>query len=180
MNILNFAKVFALSIVLIIFSFLINNYLTFGGNWPGAFSINKSLNFLSIIQFSLYLFAIIFPIFFFNFYNKELSIIKLADYFENTNGFIIRFAFWSVLIIGIIDALISLLIIEGFIEYFFGKSRQAFLCMQGSCLQYCPAYTSICCTVQIVANVLQQKSFDKLITPLTQFGFVLIYTFFDK
>ena len=122
MNILNFAKVFALSIVLIIFSFLINNYLTFGGNWPGAFSINKSLNFFSIIQFSLYLFAIVFPIFFFNFYHKELSIIKLADYFENVNGFIIRFAFWSVLIIGIIDALISLLIIEGFIEYFFGKS----------------------------------------------------------
>ena len=122
MNISNFAKVFSLSIILIVFSFLINNYLTFGGNWPGAGSVLSSLNFYSIFQFSLYLFAIIFPIFFINFYYKELSIIKLADYLENTNGFIIRFAFWAVLIIGIIDAVISLLIIEGFIEHFFGKS----------------------------------------------------------
>ena len=122
MNILNFAKVFSLSIVLIIFAFLINNYLTFGGNWPGASSVIKSFNLYSIIQFSLYLFAIIFPIFFINFFHKDLSIIKLADCLEGTNGFIIRFSFWAVLIIGIIDAVISLLIIEGFIEYFLGKS----------------------------------------------------------
>jgi TRAP-type mannitol/chloroaromatic compound transport system permease small subunit len=122
MNILNFAKFFSISIVLIVFSFLINNYLTFGGNWPGAKSIFRGLNFYSIIQFSLYLFAIIFPIFLINFYQKKLSLIKLADYFEKMNGFIVRFAFWAVLIIGIIDALISLLIIEGIIEYFFGKS----------------------------------------------------------
>ena len=122
MNISNFAKVFSLSIILIIFSFLINNYLTFGGNWPGASSVINSLNFFSIFQFSLYLFAIIFPIFFINFYYQELSLTKLADYLEITNGFIVRFAFWAVLIIGIIDAVISLLIIEGFIEHFFGKS----------------------------------------------------------
>ena len=122
MNISNFAKVFSLSIILIIFSFLINNYLTFGGNWPGASSVINSLNFYSIFQFSLYLFAIIFPIFFINFYHQELSLTKLADYLEITNGFIVRFAFWAVLIIGIIDAVISLLIIEGFIEHFFGKS----------------------------------------------------------
>ena len=122
MNISNFAKVFSLSIILIIFSFLINNYLTFGGNWPGASSVINSLNFYSIFQFSLYLFAIIFPIFFINFYYQELSLTKLADYLEITNGFIVRFAFWAVLIIGIIDAVISLLIIEGFIEHFLGKA----------------------------------------------------------
>lgn len=122
MNILYFAKFFSISIVLIIFSFLVNNYLTFGGNWPGAKSIFSALNIYSIVQFSLYLFAITFPILVIKFYQKELSLIKLADYFEKMNGFIIRFAFWAVLIIGIIDALISLLIIEGFIEHFFGKS----------------------------------------------------------
>ena len=122
MNILNFAKIFSIGIILVIFSFLINNYLTFGGNWPGASSIFTTLNFYSIFQFLLYLFSIVFPVFFINFYQKELSLIKLADYLENINSFIIRFAFWSVLIIGIIDALISLLIIEGFIEYFFGVS----------------------------------------------------------
>ena len=47
---------------------------------------------------------------------------KEQNFFENTNGYIIRSAFWAVFIIGIVDAVISLLIIEGFIELFFGKS----------------------------------------------------------
>lgn len=122
MNSINFAKIFSISIVLIIFAFLINNYLTFAGNWPGPFKLYKEFNFYSLIQFILYVFAILFPIFYVNFFNKKLSIIKIADYLEATNNFIIRFAFWSVLIIGIIDAIISLLIIEGVIEHLLGRS----------------------------------------------------------
>ena len=122
MNSINFAKIFSISIVLIIFAFLINNYLTFAGNWPGPFKLYKEFNFYSLIQFILYVFAILFPIFYVNFFNKKLSIIKIADYLEATNNFIIRFAFWSVLIIGIIDAIISLLIIEGVIERLLGRS----------------------------------------------------------
>ncbi len=122
MNTVNLAKLFSISVILIVFVFLINNYLTFGGDWPGAFSIKNDLNIYSSIQFSLYLFAIFLSIFFVFFYKKNLSLIKIADFFENTNGYIIRSAFWGVFIIGIVDALISLLIIEGFIEYFFGKS----------------------------------------------------------
>ena len=122
MNTLNFAKIFSIAIVLFVFSFLINNYLTFGGNWPGALSINKNINIFSSIQISLYFFALLFPIFLVYFYKKDISLTTIADFFDNTNSYIIRFAFWAVFIIGIVDAVISLLIIEGFIEHFFGKS----------------------------------------------------------
>tara|TARA_Y100000746_G_scaffold128626_1_gene110101 strand:- start:473 stop:1396 length:924 start_codon:yes stop_codon:yes gene_type:complete len=122
MNTLNFAKIFSIAIVLFVFSFLINNYLTFGGNWPGALSINKNINIFSSIQISLYFFALLFPIFLVYFYKKDISLTSIADFFDNTNSYIIRFAFWAVFIIGIVDAIISLLIIEGFIEHFFGKS----------------------------------------------------------
>ena len=122
MNTLNFAKIFSIAIVLFVFSFLINNYLTFGGNWPGALSINKNINIFSSIQISLYFFALLFPIFLVYFYKKNISLTNIADFFDNTNNYIIRFAFWAVFIIGIVDAIISLLIIEGFIEHFFGKS----------------------------------------------------------
>ena len=122
MNTLNFAKIFSIAIVLFGFSFLINNYLTFGGNWPGALSINKNINIFSSIQISLYFFALLFPIFLVYFYKKDISLNTIADFFDSTNNYIIRFAFWAVFIIGIVDAIISLLIIEGFIEHFFGKS----------------------------------------------------------
>ena len=122
MNTLNFAKIFSIAIVLFVFSFLINNYLTFGGNWPGALSVNKNINIFSSIQISLYFFALLFPIFLVYFYKKDISLTGIADFFDNTNSYIIRFAFWAVFIIGIVDAIISLLIIEGFIEHFFGKS----------------------------------------------------------
>ena len=122
MNTINFAKIFSISIVLIVFSFLINNYLTFAGNWPGPFKFYEEFNFYSIIQFSLYIFAILTPIYLVNVFSDELSLIKIAEYLEKINDFIIRFAFWSVLIIGIVDAVISLLIIEGVAEYMFGRS----------------------------------------------------------
>ena len=122
MNTLNFAKIFSIAIVLFVFSFLINNYLTFGGNWPGALSINKNINIFSSIQISLYFFALLFPIFLVYFYKKDISLTYIANFFDNINSYIIRFAFWAVFIIGIVDAIISLLIIEGFIEHFFGKS----------------------------------------------------------
>ena len=90
MNTFNLAKLFSITIVLYIFAFLINNYLTFGGNWPGAFSVNKEINIYSSIQISLYLFSLFFPFFLVYLYKKEIGLIALAEFFDNTNGFIIH------------------------------------------------------------------------------------------
>ena len=122
MNSINFAKFFSISIVLSVFAFLINNYLTFAGNWPGPLELFEKFNFYSSIQFFLYFLAIFYPIYLINFFREEISIIKIANYLEKTNDYIVRFAFWSVLIIGIVDAIISLLIIEGATELLLGKS----------------------------------------------------------
>ena len=121
MNTSNISKYLSLSLIFIIFAFLINNYLTFAGDWPGAFSLTDSINPYSVIQFLLYVLAIILPILYI-YSNQDLDNLKLANNLENLNGFIIRFGFWSVFIIGIIDAIISLLIIEGFLEQLIGKS----------------------------------------------------------
>ena len=121
MNINNISKFFSISLILIVFAFLINNYLTFAGDWPGPFTIYESTNIYSSIQFFLYVLAFIIPIILINYY-KNLDNLTLANNFEKLNDYIIRFGFWSVLIIGIVDALISLLIIEGFLEQLLGKS----------------------------------------------------------
>ena len=121
MNISNISKFFSICLILIVFAFIINNYLTFAGDWPGAFTIYKSANIYSSFQFFLYVLAIIFPLIFI-YYNQKLDNLTLANNLERVNDFIIRFGFWSVLIIGIIDAIISFLIIEGFLEQMIGKS----------------------------------------------------------
>tara|TARA_A100001011_G_scaffold398605_1_gene503664 strand:- start:6190 stop:7110 length:921 start_codon:yes stop_codon:yes gene_type:complete len=121
MNIVNISKFISISLILIVFAFLINNYLTFAGDWPGPFSLFESINLYSSIQLLLYIFAIIAPILLI-YTKKDLNNLSLADDLEKLNGFIVRFGFWSVLIIGIVDAIISLLIIEGFLEILLGKS----------------------------------------------------------
>ena len=121
MNISNISKFFSICLILIVFAFIVNNYLTFAGDWPGAFTIYNSANIYSSFQFFLYVLAIIFPLIFI-YYNKKLDNLTLANNLERVNDYIIRFGFWSVLIIGIIDAIISFLIIEGFLEQMIGKS----------------------------------------------------------
>ena len=120
MNLTNFTKIFSLSLILIVFSFLINNYLTFAGEWPGPLSITEEINVFSATQIGLYFLSILIPVIYF--YFQDLSISDLADKLESFNDYIIRFAFWSVFIIGIVDAIISFLIIEGFLEQIAGKS----------------------------------------------------------
>ena len=121
MNIINISKFISISLILIVAAFLINNYLTFAGDWPGAFTLDQSINIYSLIQILLYIFAILAPLVFV-YKNNHLSTLKLADNLEKINDFIIRFGFWSVFIIGIVDAVISFLIIEGFLELLLGKS----------------------------------------------------------
>ena len=56
------SKFFSICLILIVFAFIVNNYLTFAGDWPGAFTIYNSANIYSSFQFFLYVSAIIFPL----------------------------------------------------------------------------------------------------------------------
>ena len=121
MNLPNLAKLLSICTITIVFAFLINNYLTYAGDWPGPLNFYKSFNFFSLTQLIIYILAIFFPIFFLKFYGNNYNLLELADIFEGINGYIIRFGFWAVLIIGVIDAIISLMIIEGFLEDLIGR-----------------------------------------------------------
>ena len=122
MNLSNIAKILSICTIAIVFAFLINNYLTYAGNWPGHLSFYDSINFFSLTQLLIYLLAIFFPILFLKIYGNTYNLSDLADILEGINGYIIRFGFWSVLIIGVIDAIISFLIIEGFLEELIGRA----------------------------------------------------------
>ena len=122
MNLSYLAKILSIWTITIVFAFLINNYLTYAGDWPGPLSFYNSFNIFNLTQLLIYLVAILFPLLFLNLYGNNYSLSELADIFEGINGYIIRFGFWSVLIIGVIDAIISLLIIEGFLEELIGRT----------------------------------------------------------
>ena len=122
MNLSYLAKILSIWTITIVFAFLINNYLTYAGDWPGPLSFYNSFNIFNLTQLLIYLVAILFPLIFLNLYGNNYNLSELADIFEGINGYIIRFGFWSVLIIGVIDAIISLLIIEGFLEELIGRA----------------------------------------------------------
>ena len=122
MNLSHLAKILSICTITFVFAFLINNYLTYAGDWPGPLSFYNSFNIFNLTQLLIYLFAISFPLLFLNLYGNNYKLSDLADIFEGINGYIIRFGFWSVLIIGVIDAIISLLIIECFLEELIGRA----------------------------------------------------------
>ena len=94
MNLFNLAKLLSICTITIVFAFLINNYLTYGGDWPGPLGFYYSFNFYSLTQLLIYLLAIFIPILFIKLYGSSYNLSELADIFEGINGYIIRFGFW--------------------------------------------------------------------------------------
>lgn len=123
-------RILALSIIAVCVGFLINNYLTFWRDWPGignlfshlqwfgAEALRKplaegapTLGWLQILLYVVLLAGVIA-------YVTRTSRQPLRVDSERLSGlaaFIIRAAFWSVLLIGIVDTVISFLRVEGFL-----------------------------------------------------------------
>ena len=62
MNLSNLAKLLSICTIAIVFAFLINNYLTYAGDWPGPLSFYSSFNIFNLTQLLIYLVAILFPL----------------------------------------------------------------------------------------------------------------------
>lgn len=126
-------RIFSWTLVAITFVYLINNYLTVWLEWPGAFPF---LHWIGIgianakplegaqfsqagLQFCLYLIG---------FGAAVLFVLRSADrtlradsaVLAQTTNYIIRSAFWAVVLIGCADALVSFLRVENFLETFVG------------------------------------------------------------
>ena len=129
-------RIFSYSILALTFIFLINNVLTVWFDWPGVkklFShyelfgfkkLNKPLEGLAInlsyIQFLFYFLSFVAVIIFvFKSLNQTLQ--TDSEILKKITAYIIRSSFWAVLIVGVVDFLISFMVVEKLVEPIFGE-----------------------------------------------------------
>ncbi|MBK5104457.1 MAG: TRAP transporter small permease subunit [Burkholderiales bacterium] len=103
-----------------LFAFLANAYLSFWREWPGAgaaFGADAPL--LAWVQVALYVLAVAGPATFVS-RTRERSLRQDDAVMARIAAYIAAFAFWCVLLVGIADAVISFLRVEGLLEGVFG------------------------------------------------------------
>jgi len=103
--------------------FLVNNVLVLGLDWPGIRPIfsEGAPGILSWVQMLAYLAGILAAgIYVFNSPSRSLR----TDGFliSDINAFLVRMAFWVVLLVGIGDMVVSFLRVEGWLDVFVGES----------------------------------------------------------
>ena len=120
------ARILGWSIVTILFVFLLNNYLVIWRDWPGVASLFASDGSadadgggLAWGQLASYVAAVVGSVIYVSKHrNKTLR--DDSDVFTGISAYVIRAAFWSVLFIGLADATISFLRVEGFLSSIVG------------------------------------------------------------
>lgn len=110
------------------FAYVVNNYLCFWQGWPGVFALFPSAPplegtdlTLALIQVGIYGIGILLAIIGVR-RSMARNLRTDAMAMAGITNFIIRFAFWSVLLIGLIDAAISFLRVEDFLVPLFGEN----------------------------------------------------------
>ena len=113
-------RAFAWSMIGILFAFLINNYLNFWREWPSATSVlSGTFSVLGLIQVALYVAAIAMAIA--HALRAPTNLLRPdSEAIYAMTAYIVRAAFWAVLLIGIADAFVSFLRVEGFLPALVG------------------------------------------------------------
>ena len=115
--------------------FIANNFLIHLFGWPGAMSVLEGMGLLKgdgdevvsltgLIQLAGFLIALVIPAYMTKKAHRADLQSGLAFHekrFSTYAAYVISFAFWGVLFVGISDATISFMRIEGFLEGVFGK-----------------------------------------------------------
>ena len=115
-----FFRYFAWSVVATLFAYLFNTYLTFWLKWPGsAMALGPDATALAWLQILLYLLGIAGPAAFVV-RSKARSLRQDNAALTAIASYIVRAAFWAVLLIGIVDAGISFLRVEDLLKPMFG------------------------------------------------------------
>lgn len=116
-------RMFGWSMLAIMGAFLINNFLSNGIGMPGAslnFAADHGMISAAAFQSLLYPFFIGLAIAYVV-ACSQTSLRKDSRTVSSMNTYFIRAAFWAVLLIGLVDAAISFMRIEGFLEVFVGE-----------------------------------------------------------
>jgi len=125
----------ALSIVAVALAFLVNNYLIFWRGWPGIVNLFSHLGWfgheplqtpltgqaltLGWLQLIGYV-ALIVLIAFYVLITRDRPLRIDSAWLSGFASYIIRAAFWAVLLIGFVDSILSFLHVEGFLVYVAG------------------------------------------------------------
>lgn len=119
-------RCFGWAILGLMVAYIINVILTFWFGMPGIGQLlgwqsnGGGSAFLSVFQMAIYvLFMVLAGLYAVRTPDRTLR--EDADFVSNMNGFFIRACFWIVLLVGLTDAAISFLRVEGFLEGLVGK-----------------------------------------------------------
>lgn len=114
----NVVRWFGWSVLAVMLAYLVNNFLTFAGGWPGANAVfNGDAGATGLLQTLLYPLGVILAIFYVA-RSSATSLRQDAARVTAINTFFIRAAFWCVLIVGVADMTLSFLRVEGLLETF--------------------------------------------------------------
>lgn len=103
-----------------LFAFLANVYLSFWREWPGAgAAFGAEASALAWVQLSFYVLALAGPAAYV-IRTRERSLRQDEAVMARVAAYIAAFAFWCVLLVGLADAVISFLRVEGLLEGVFG------------------------------------------------------------
>jgi TRAP-type mannitol/chloroaromatic compound transport system permease small subunit len=109
------ALVFGWVNLAVLAAFLINDLLINAFGWPGAALFTKATGGLAWVQFALYAVAALLGAAY-AYSRRDVSLRVEANRITAINTFLIRWAFWMVLIVGLADVTITFLRVEGFLE----------------------------------------------------------------
>ena len=130
------ARAFAGSVVAVTLLFLLNNHLTFWMGWPGVPALLSQIGWSSVqplsplqggavalgwLQFLSYPGAIL-AVIALVIATRNRALRADAELLSAFSAYIVRAAFWSVLIVGVADVVISFLRVEGFLEAWVGEA----------------------------------------------------------
>ena len=114
------ALVFGWVNLAVLAAFLINNFLVNAFGWPGTAVFTQASGTLSWVQFGLYVAAVVLGAYV-ALSRRSIPLRVQADTVTGINTFLIRWAFWMVLIVGLADVTMSFLRVEGFLEAIVGS-----------------------------------------------------------
>ena len=128
-----FFRIFCYLVTSLTFAFLINNILTYYLGWPGTDKIFIKINtniiknlYLIYIQVFIYVLAVLLPIIFVYFFNKR-TLQKDSETLSAISSYIVHGVFWTALIVGIIDFIISFSVCEKIIQNNLSEKIHLFL-----------------------------------------------------
>jgi len=128
------SKLFAYLMVSSVFLYLLNNYLVYWQDQPGPYSLLAALGWLGDtditltaeqltqgwIQIAAYGFVLLMAALY-AFKNDHLSLRAESDRFQRLAAYLVRAAFWSVLLVGFADMLISFMRVEKLLDTWISK-----------------------------------------------------------